>query len=397
MNLFSLFCILVPCLASGEILRLSNVVAEGGNGITKYEYGTEEEKRNILVEDRAIVTEADVNFAIPSQSRNDAVDIALTNGGTEKMIAATANLRPGVDRIAIIVNEKVTSAPVLQSVPLGKNFIISGLTEPDEPKTLAALISEKTLEEIQRSIAERDEHLKNLPPMPEPEYHTDEEYAALKKEREKIGLNYMDRMYTEEEIDKLLSPGMARAEVEAIFGKPNRISNTEDGTTKLSFQTAPEKLPIKKAQRMMSFIVEFKEIKLTSWGPEMWGDATREPKPLNNVPQPTNLVIKTPPADMSSEDFDFVTFYEGHKISLKLGKQEPTDADVYSILNILWSLGANSDDARTIDSHCDVVSIVAPKIPEIEAMRKESARGEISLSTLRKAIEPYVFGERPLP
>jgi|TARA_B110000037_G_scaffold222718_1_gene299102 hypothetical protein len=42
------------------------------------------------------------------------------------MIAATKPIAGGIDRIAIMVDGKFLSAPVVQSVPLGKNFVISG-------------------------------------------------------------------------------------------------------------------------------------------------------------------------------------------------------------------------------------------------------------------------------
>jgi SecD/SecF fusion protein len=67
----------------------------------------------------------------------DAVDITLDGPGTDKMIALTQNMRPGQDRIAIVLDGIVQNAPVVQSVPLGKKFEINGLDEPGETKKLA--------------------------------------------------------------------------------------------------------------------------------------------------------------------------------------------------------------------------------------------------------------------
>ena len=67
----------------------------------------------------------------------DAVDITLDGPGTDKMIALTQNMRPGQDRIAIVLDGIVQNAPVVQSVPLGKKFEISGLDDPGETKKLA--------------------------------------------------------------------------------------------------------------------------------------------------------------------------------------------------------------------------------------------------------------------
>jgi SecD/SecF fusion protein len=75
--------------------------------------------------------------AFPSPQQADAVAITLNNDGTNKMIALTKNMRPGQDRIAIVLDGEVISAPVVNAVPLGKNFIIEGLREPGEVQGLA--------------------------------------------------------------------------------------------------------------------------------------------------------------------------------------------------------------------------------------------------------------------
>jgi preprotein translocase subunit SecD len=72
-----------------------------------------------------------------SQQQPDAVSVTLNGPGTDKMIALTANMRPGVDRIAIVLDGQVLSAPVIRQVPLGKDFIIEGLNDPGEVQNLA--------------------------------------------------------------------------------------------------------------------------------------------------------------------------------------------------------------------------------------------------------------------
>lgn len=91
----------------------------------------------ILLTRRPALTGADISRANPSPQQNDAVDIALNSAGGDKMIALTKNMRPQVDRIAIVLNGEVISAPVVNQVPLGSNFLISGLHDPGEPKKLA--------------------------------------------------------------------------------------------------------------------------------------------------------------------------------------------------------------------------------------------------------------------
>ena len=91
----------------------------------------------ILLNRRAALGGSDIVNAVPSPSSMDAVDIVLDGPGTDKMIALTQNMRPRIDRIAIVLDGVVQSAPVVQSVPLGKNFVINGLDEPGETKKLA--------------------------------------------------------------------------------------------------------------------------------------------------------------------------------------------------------------------------------------------------------------------
>jgi SecD/SecF fusion protein len=80
---------------------------------------------------------SDIANAVPSPQQADAVAITLNGAGTNKMIALTKNMRPQQDRIAIVLDGEVISAPVVNQVPLGKQFIIEGLREPGEVQSLA--------------------------------------------------------------------------------------------------------------------------------------------------------------------------------------------------------------------------------------------------------------------
>jgi SecD/SecF fusion protein len=111
-------------------------------GYRAYELTQKDEDGNefttpILLNRRAALGGSDIVNAVPSPSNFDAVDIVLDNPGTDKMIALTKNMRPKIDRIAIVLDGIVQSAPVVQSVPLGKYFVINGLDEPGETKKLA--------------------------------------------------------------------------------------------------------------------------------------------------------------------------------------------------------------------------------------------------------------------
>ena len=94
-------------------------------------------KSPILLKSRAALGGSDIAQATPSPQQNDAVSITLNGPGTDKMIALTQNMRKGVDRIAIVLDGEVISAPVVNQVPLGKQFIVEGLHEPGEVQSLA--------------------------------------------------------------------------------------------------------------------------------------------------------------------------------------------------------------------------------------------------------------------
>ena len=93
--------------------------------------------RPILLNRRMALGGSDIASAVPSPQQADAVAITLNAEGTDKMIALTKNMTGGVDRIAIVLDGEVISAPVVNQTPLGKQFIIEGLREPGEVQNLA--------------------------------------------------------------------------------------------------------------------------------------------------------------------------------------------------------------------------------------------------------------------
>jgi SecD/SecF fusion protein len=65
--------------------------------------------------------------------------VQLNAEGANKMFDLTSKMRPGVDRLAIVLDGKVLSAPVVQS-SLGANFEISGMKDANEAKSIAAAL-----------------------------------------------------------------------------------------------------------------------------------------------------------------------------------------------------------------------------------------------------------------
>jgi SecD/SecF fusion protein len=96
--------------------------------------------RPILLNRRMALGGSDIADAVPSPQQADAVSITLNAEGTDKIIALTKNMRSGVDRIAIVLDGEVISAPVVNQTPLGKQFIVEGLREPGEVQHLASAL-----------------------------------------------------------------------------------------------------------------------------------------------------------------------------------------------------------------------------------------------------------------
>lgn len=124
---------------------LAQRVADGSEIVPGYrafiEKGKDQEgveySRPILLNRKMALGGADIALATPSPSRADGVSITLNDAGTDKMIKLTTNMRKGVDRIAIVLDGEVISAPTVNQTPLGKNFEVTGLNEPGEVKNLA--------------------------------------------------------------------------------------------------------------------------------------------------------------------------------------------------------------------------------------------------------------------
>lgn len=124
-----------------------------------------ETQRPLLVNRRAALNSSDIATAEASPPQTNTVLIAAKSGldaalsvspphrepgtlmitlnevGADKMIALTQNMRPGIGRIAILLNGQLNCAPVVNQVPLGKNFIIDGLKKPGEAKNLAIALT----------------------------------------------------------------------------------------------------------------------------------------------------------------------------------------------------------------------------------------------------------------
>lgn len=92
----------------------------------------------LLLNNRIALTGKDVQNAYPeSMAGGHNVGIVLTSAGGDKMINLTKDMSPGADRIAVVLDGEVITAPTVQSVPLGKRFQIEGQESFEEARSLA--------------------------------------------------------------------------------------------------------------------------------------------------------------------------------------------------------------------------------------------------------------------
>ncbi|WP_035615110.1 protein translocase subunit SecDF [Haloferula sp. BvORR071] len=111
-------------------------------GYTAYEYKRKhddiERTDYVLLSNRAALTGKDVQEAWPQQDAGKIfVSINLTTAGEDKMINLTKDMTPHRDCIAVLMDNEVLTAPVVNSVPLGKNFMIEGQQSVEEARSLA--------------------------------------------------------------------------------------------------------------------------------------------------------------------------------------------------------------------------------------------------------------------
>lgn len=113
----------------GEVI-MEPVLDENGEQKleTNGEPATRPVTRPILVKRRVEVKGSQIKEAFPDFSRPGVMNIILTNQGGEAMRKYTADIVPGRDRMAHVLDGKVISAPGFQQKNLGKQFIITGIS-----------------------------------------------------------------------------------------------------------------------------------------------------------------------------------------------------------------------------------------------------------------------------
>jgi SecD/SecF fusion protein len=97
-------------------------------------------KENILLKRRSAL---DGSYIVHAQElygpHEGELTVELNSEGARKMFDLTSKMRHGVDRLAIVLDGKVLSAPKVQD-SLGSNFQISGMKDAAEAKSIAAAL-----------------------------------------------------------------------------------------------------------------------------------------------------------------------------------------------------------------------------------------------------------------
>ncbi len=101
----------------------------------------------LFLSKRSQLSGKDIKNSAVDYSRRGYVNVVLSQNGADKMWAITNEMVKGHDRLAIVLDGKVVSAPVVQS-NLSKSFSISGLDGPGEAEQLVKVLSNPLTNEI---------------------------------------------------------------------------------------------------------------------------------------------------------------------------------------------------------------------------------------------------------
>jgi preprotein translocase subunit SecD len=141
---FFILLSITSCLLAEPALRISKVAAEKGEGVEQMVYAFlsvdgEKHEDVLLIYKAAIVTEADVEEASAIDVGGErGIAVKLTEAEGVKLGEASRKLQPGANRLAIILDGKFVSAPVVM-MELGRSLVISGLNEYDDKQFIALI------------------------------------------------------------------------------------------------------------------------------------------------------------------------------------------------------------------------------------------------------------------
>lgn len=120
---------------------LAKETREPGYELFKYERDREDgttSVEHLLLARRNDIKGKHVKRAYPDQGQ-PMVHVELTSEGGSYMRKLTAPMRKRVDRLAVVLDDVVMTAPVVNDI-LSSNFVIEGIDDPDERKDLSSTL-----------------------------------------------------------------------------------------------------------------------------------------------------------------------------------------------------------------------------------------------------------------
>lgn len=126
----------------------SELVAAGQEfvpGYKLYEYSFKDDdgkthSEKLFLSKRVTLTGNDVSNAQPDGVRVGYVNVTLSGKGGDKMTRLTKEMTHGKDRLAVVLDGRVVTAPVVQST-LSKQFVISGMDGPGEADNVSKVLN----------------------------------------------------------------------------------------------------------------------------------------------------------------------------------------------------------------------------------------------------------------
>lgn len=393
--LFISFLIACAAASADEVFRVSRVVAAAGEGIEQMTFKSGDHEEVLFVKKEAVVNSADVQEAwaevVPSMR---CISIRLKQEGAKKMEAVTGELKLGVERLALIVDGKLESVPVVHG-RLGAQFVIEGFDD----------LTDQQMKELARKIAGRPLEVPGVerpevkPPEHKWEPYTEEEYQQIKKRRENMGIFYLDKVPSAEELSATIRKGMTIDEVVKKLGRPYRrprgLGLEESG---LNYIIAPERRVESPDGHAVEdgFRVHLDGGKVFGWSHSY----SNSPKELKRVGREApSLKMTAPEIKGPIEDVDFIDLFE--KVDVEDPTQKVNRTDLEDLVGLAAMLAdlpdPNESEKRVLRADCDLIETMAIHFPEIAALRKDAEGGKIGLIALRDAMVPYVSGRKPLP
>jgi hypothetical protein len=378
--------------AAEEIFRVSRVVEAAGDGVERVTFKVLDHEEVLFVKMEAVLNADDVQEAWAEISPSmRSLSIRLMPEAAKKLAAVTGEMRLGVERLAVFVEGRPISAPIVNS-KLGAQVMIEGF----EDRT------DEELKELARKMAGR------LPGAEKPgvkvpeqkwEPYTDEEYQSIKARRAKLGIFYLDSMRSEEELDALLVEGMTRAEVMAALGKPTSVEVKPGGDgSLLIYQVAPEKWNEKEEEGMnpLFFMVRFGEDRLISHDVH-YAYGTRELKRPGW--EPPLLRLSAPEPDFSGDTQTVLQYFES--VKAEDPKQAVNRTDLAELIELAMMLErmqvGEGAPPPEVNAGCDLILTLAHHFPEVAELRDQAKDGSIPVAALCDALTAYSSGRKPFP